>query len=96
MPGFRDRQPGMSEMAEVRTLVAREHGLFERVMPTHMRILECVAARDAKGARRAMREHLVTALSIQNELVGGTGGCPLGLACPSNTPKKTGQEACPT
>jgi GntR family transcriptional repressor for pyruvate dehydrogenase complex len=56
-------------MAEVRTLVAREHGLFERVMPTHMRILECVAARDARGARRAMREHLVTALSIQNELV---------------------------
>jgi len=56
-------------MAEVRTLVAREHGLFERVMPTHMRILECVAARDARGARRAMSEHLVTALSIQNELV---------------------------
>ena len=58
-------------MAEVRTLVAQTHGLFERVMPTHMQILECVAARDARGARRAMREHLEVALSIQRELVQG-------------------------
>jgi len=28
-------------------LVAREPGLFERVMPTHAGILECGAARDA-------------------------------------------------
>jgi DNA-binding FadR family transcriptional regulator len=56
-------------MAEVRTLVANEHGLFERVMPTHRRILECVAARDAHGAGRAMREHLQIALAIQRELI---------------------------
>lgn len=56
-------------MAEVRTLVANERGLFERVMPTHVQVLECVASRDAKGARKAMREHLATALRIQRELV---------------------------
>jgi DNA-binding FadR family transcriptional regulator len=56
-------------MAEVRVLVAQKQGLFEQVMPTHIRILECVAARDARGARRAMREHLVVALAIQNDLV---------------------------
>lgn len=56
-------------MAEVRTLVANEHGVFERVMPTHRNILECVARQDASGARRAMREHLQIALDIQQELV---------------------------
>jgi DNA-binding FadR family transcriptional regulator len=56
-------------MAEVRALAAREHGLFERVMPTHIRILECVASGDAKSARSAMREHLIVALSIQKELI---------------------------
>jgi DNA-binding FadR family transcriptional regulator len=56
-------------MAEVRTLVAREPGLSERVMPTHKRIVERVAARDASGARRAMRDHLAAALTIQNQLV---------------------------
>jgi GntR family transcriptional repressor for pyruvate dehydrogenase complex len=56
-------------MAEVRTLVAREPGLFERVMPTHVQILECVASRDVQGARSAMREHLSTALRIQRELI---------------------------
>ncbi|MGA2771417.1 MAG: FadR/GntR family transcriptional regulator [Bryobacteraceae bacterium] len=55
-------------MNEVRMLVAREHGLFQRVMPTHTRILECVASRDARGARRAMRQHLRAALAIQQEL----------------------------
>jgi len=56
-------------MAEVRTLVAQQHGLFERVMPTHIQVLECVESRDARGARRAMREHLDVALSIQRELI---------------------------
>jgi DNA-binding FadR family transcriptional regulator len=56
-------------MTEVRTLVAQEASLFQRVMPTHLQILECIAARDARGARRAMREHIAVALEIQNELV---------------------------
>jgi GntR family transcriptional repressor for pyruvate dehydrogenase complex len=56
-------------MNEVRMLVARKHGLVERVMPTHTRILECVASRDARGARRAMRQHLRAALAIQRELM---------------------------
>jgi DNA-binding FadR family transcriptional regulator len=56
-------------MVEVRDLVADEEGLFEGVMPTHRRILECVAARDVIGAREAMREHLETALSIQTQAI---------------------------
>jgi GntR family transcriptional repressor for pyruvate dehydrogenase complex len=56
-------------MAEVRARVSEETGLFERVMPTHLQILECIAARDVRGARRAMREHLQIALSIQTELL---------------------------
>jgi DNA-binding FadR family transcriptional regulator len=38
-------------------------------MPTHIRILECVAAQDAEGARAAMREHLDIALAVQRELI---------------------------
>ena len=56
-------------MTEVRAKVAHETGMFERVMPTHLRILECIAAQDKRGARRAMREHLEIALAIQNELL---------------------------
>jgi GntR family transcriptional repressor for pyruvate dehydrogenase complex len=56
-------------MAEIRALVAQEQGLYERVMPTHFRVLECVEARDPEGARAAMREHLRIALTIQRELV---------------------------
>jgi DNA-binding FadR family transcriptional regulator len=56
-------------MSEVRAEVAHETGLFERVMPTHLRILECIAAQDKRGARRATREHLEIALAIQNELL---------------------------
>lgn len=58
-------------MAEVRTLVAHRHGLFERVMPTHIQVLESVASRDAQRARRAMHDHLEVALSIQRELIQG-------------------------
>jgi GntR family transcriptional repressor for pyruvate dehydrogenase complex len=54
-------------MIEVRTIVAQKHGIFERVMPTHMLIVNRVVARDAAGARRAMREHLDIALGIQRE-----------------------------
>jgi len=56
-------------MAEVRAVVAEEAGLFERVMPTHLRILECVAASDVIGARLAMREHLETALRVQTLVI---------------------------
>ena len=56
-------------ISEVRAEVAQKTGLFERVMRTHLRILECIAARDKRGARRAMREHLESALTIQNELL---------------------------
>jgi GntR family transcriptional repressor for pyruvate dehydrogenase complex len=56
-------------LTEVRTRVAEEPGLYERVMPGHRRILDAVAARDAKGARLAMREHLTTALNIQKHVV---------------------------
>jgi GntR family transcriptional repressor for pyruvate dehydrogenase complex len=55
-------------MAEIRTLVAQQPGLFERVMPTHTQVLDCIAAHDAMGADQAMREHLAIALSIQREL----------------------------
>jgi DNA-binding FadR family transcriptional regulator len=56
-------------MAEVRALVSRRPRLFDRVMPSHIRILECVLAQDPDGARTAMREHLDTALAIQRELI---------------------------
>jgi GntR family transcriptional regulator, transcriptional repressor for pyruvate dehydrogenase complex len=55
--------------AEVRALVGSRPHLFERVMPSHYRILECVAAQDRDGARAAMREHLDIALAIQRELI---------------------------
>ena len=56
-------------MAEVRVLVSQQPHLFDRVMPTHIRILECVQRQDPEGARAAMREHLDTALEIQRELI---------------------------
>jgi GntR family transcriptional repressor for pyruvate dehydrogenase complex len=55
--------------AEVRALVGSQPHLFERVMPSHFRILECIAAQDRDGARAAMREHLDIALAIQRELI---------------------------
>ena len=55
--------------AEVRVLVGSRPHLFERVMPSHYRILEGVAAQDRDGARAAMREHLDIALAIQRELI---------------------------
>jgi DNA-binding FadR family transcriptional regulator len=56
-------------MAEVRSIIISQKDLFERVMPTHRRILATVAASDPKGAREAMREHLRIALEIQTELI---------------------------
>ena len=56
-------------MADVRALVSEKSGLRERVMPTHVQVAECVASRNPEGARRAMREHLDIALTIQRELI---------------------------
>jgi GntR family transcriptional repressor for pyruvate dehydrogenase complex len=56
-------------MLEVRTLVSTEQKLFDRVMPMHRWIIESVAARNAAGARKAMREHVEIALEIQRELI---------------------------
>jgi len=56
-------------MSDVRVLVSRQPHLSDRVMPSHTRILDCVATQDADGARAAMREHLDIALAIQKELI---------------------------
>jgi GntR family transcriptional repressor for pyruvate dehydrogenase complex len=56
-------------MSEVRELVAHESDLFDRVMPTHIRIVESVRAHDAAAAREAMREHLNIALDVQIEVI---------------------------
>jgi len=56
-------------MAEVRVLVSRQPLVFDRVMPTHIRILECVLGQDPVGARAAMREDLDMALAIQQDLI---------------------------
>lgn len=56
-------------MAEVRELLSTESTVYQRVMPTHIRILESVAAHDRSAARQAMREHLDIAFAIQVELV---------------------------
>ena len=54
---------------EVRALVGKQPHLSDRVMPTHVQILESVVAQDPDGARAAMREHLDIALAIQRELI---------------------------
>jgi GntR family transcriptional repressor for pyruvate dehydrogenase complex len=56
-------------MTEVRELVSRQPGLYDRVMPTHIRLVDCILMRDSAGARGAMREHLEIALEIQRELI---------------------------
>jgi GntR family transcriptional repressor for pyruvate dehydrogenase complex len=55
--------------AEVRKLVADEAGLFERVMPGHLRILEAIAEHNPQRARKAMTDHLSTALAIQKSVI---------------------------
>lgn len=56
-------------MSEVRTIVSKHPNLFDRVMPSHLQVVECIKSRDSEGARSAMREHLVIALKIQSELI---------------------------
>jgi GntR family transcriptional repressor for pyruvate dehydrogenase complex len=56
-------------MVEIRELVAKESGLVERVMPAHFEMLDCIEKRDAKRARRAMREHLLAALDVQQRAI---------------------------
>lgn len=60
-------------MAEVRVLVSRQTGLFDRVMPTHVRLVNSIKRRDSAGARDAMYEHLEEALAIQKELISSEG-----------------------
>jgi GntR family transcriptional repressor for pyruvate dehydrogenase complex len=55
-------------IAEVRTRVAHDPGLYDQVMPGHLRILDAVAARDPQRAREAMMEHLSAALAIQKHV----------------------------
>jgi GntR family transcriptional repressor for pyruvate dehydrogenase complex len=57
-------------IAEVRTRVAHDPDLYDRVMPGHLRILEAVTARDPQAARAAMMDHLTTALAIQKHVAG--------------------------
>jgi GntR family transcriptional repressor for pyruvate dehydrogenase complex len=56
-------------MSEVRILVSKQPDLFDRVMPTHLQIVERIKSRDPDGARLAMREHVGIALIIQRELI---------------------------
>jgi GntR family transcriptional regulator, transcriptional repressor for pyruvate dehydrogenase complex len=56
-------------MVEIRELVAKESGLVERVMPAHVEMLDCIEKRDARRARRAMREHLAAALDVQKRAI---------------------------
>jgi DNA-binding FadR family transcriptional regulator len=55
-------------IAEVRTRVAQDPGLYDQVMPGHLRILDAVAARHPQRARQAMMEHLTAALAIQEHI----------------------------
>lgn len=56
-------------MSEIRARVARQPGLYDRVMPSHRAVFECVVRRDSAGARQAMQEHVDVALTIQRELL---------------------------
>jgi GntR family transcriptional repressor for pyruvate dehydrogenase complex len=56
-------------MQAVRLRVNRHPGLYERVMRDHTQIVERVAAKDARGARQAMREHLEHARDIQHAVL---------------------------
>jgi len=56
-------------MVEIRELVSSESDLVERVMPAHIEMLDCVEKRDAKRARQVMREHLLTALEVQQRAI---------------------------
>jgi GntR family transcriptional repressor for pyruvate dehydrogenase complex len=56
-------------MQEIRLMVTRHPGLREQVMPDHHKIMERVAAKDPKGARQAMEEHLEHARRFQEELL---------------------------
>ncbi|MCU0244974.1 MAG: FadR family transcriptional regulator [Bryobacter sp.] len=58
-------------MAEVRHLVAARPHLPERVMPTHVEVVDAIAARDAAAARDAMRRHLEIAIGLQQEALAG-------------------------
>ncbi len=50
---------------DVRLSVSGYPRLHNTVMPDHHVIVDCIAARDARGARQAMQQHLEHARSIQ-------------------------------
>jgi GntR family transcriptional repressor for pyruvate dehydrogenase complex len=54
-------------MADVRSVVADQQDVYNRVMPTHHQVLESAAAHDVESARSAMQQHLRIALEIQIE-----------------------------
>jgi DNA-binding FadR family transcriptional regulator len=55
--------------SEVRTLVSRQVGAFERAVPGHRRIVEGIKSRDQDAARLAMHEHLAVAIKMQEEMI---------------------------
>jgi DNA-binding FadR family transcriptional regulator len=52
--------------------LARPQLRFERGLPEHERILDAISAGDAEGARRAMRDHLLTVESYLRERTPGS------------------------
>ena len=56
-------------MVEIRELVSSESDLVQRVMPAHIEMLDCIERRDAKRARQVMRQHLLTALEVQQKAI---------------------------
>jgi len=56
-------------MQNVRLSVAQYPYLYNTVMPDHHAIVNCIAARDAQAARRAMQEHLEHARHIQQSFL---------------------------
>jgi GntR family transcriptional repressor for pyruvate dehydrogenase complex len=63
-------------MQEVRLRVSSHPELVRTIIPDHRRILDHVIANDPDGARRAMREHVEHARSIQLEVLARRDGGP--------------------
>ncbi len=56
-------------MRDIRLSVSRYPELFSTVMPDHREIVDRIVAKDAEGARQAMRKHLENARSIQEKFL---------------------------
>jgi len=57
-------------MKQVRVRVSKDPSVALSGMPDHRRIMECVKAGDAPGARQAMADHLNRARKIQRSTIG--------------------------